>query len=376
MEAGLAARLVEWTPGLTKGTVIWFLTCGVVLFGGFEAARDPRFLRRKVLDAIELPVFVSFYLDLYPLSYLAELLLQPVLGVLVAAPLVLKRGGADKQVRAVLDVVTASVVLYLLAQTTLELVRDRAAWDGSNLITEALLPVYLSIGALPFVLALGAYATYELVWVRLQLHDDLTPQGRRRALLATLMTHKLDLGSVASAPHYWLREAAATSNLRMARRVMRKHQLEAHVVKRGERERQGRLRAFSGSPGTDDRGRQLDRRGFEETQRALDWIWTCMMGWHRKDSRYPDDLVPNLASNLERFDITSPSGVEVTLGEVGQAWAASRQTETGWWFAIGAAGPPPDRWEFDGPVRPAGLPDPDQGWVQVPSEEPGNRNWH
>ncbi len=40
----------------------------------------------------------------------------------------------------------------------------------------------------------------------------------------------------------------------------------------------------------------------------------------------------------------------------GQHWYAPRQATTGWWFAIGASGPPPDQWFYDGPVPPGSFP--------------------
>jgi hypothetical protein len=54
----------------------------------------------------------------------------------------------------------------------------------------------------------------------------------------------------------------------------------------------------------------------------------------------------------------------------GRAWYAWRRTVTGWCFAIGAAGPPPDRWEYDGPEPPGGFPSKGRGWG-----DKANRNW-
>jgi hypothetical protein len=54
----------------------------------------------------------------------------------------------------------------------------------------------------------------------------------------------------------------------------------------------------------------------------------------------------------------------------GKAWYAWRRTVTGWCFAIGAAGPPPDRWEYDGPEPPGRFPSKGRGWG-----DNANRNW-
>ena len=61
--------------------------------------------------------------------------------------------------------------------------------------------------------------------------------------------------------------------------------------------------------------------------------------------------------------------------EAGQSWYAWRRTVTGWCFAIGAAGPPPEQWEYDGPEPPAGFPGEDPAWGSHAFSEEANRNW-
>lgn len=46
----------------------------------------------------------------------------------------------------------------------------------------------------------------------------------------------------------------------------------------------------------------------------------------------------------------------------GQAWFAWRRTTTGWVFGIGAKGPPPSEWFYEGPEPPKGYPDSGPGW--------------
>ena len=48
---------------------------------------------------------------------------------------------------------------------------------------------------------------------------------------------------------------------------------------------------------------------------------------------------------------------------------------TGWCFAIGAAGPPPNQWEYDGPEPPKGYPGEDVSWGDGPFSDQVNRNW-
>ena len=63
------------------------------------------------------------------------------------------------------------------------------------------------------------------------------------------------------------------------------------------------------------------------------------------------------------------------VAEDGQRWLAYRRTISGWCFAIGAAGPPPGQWEYDGQDPPTGFPGEEPVWGDIPFREAVSRNW-
>jgi len=73
--------------------------------------------------------------------------------------------------------------------------------------------------------------------------------------------------------------------------------------------------------------------------------------------------------------LSSDPGITMKLSKNGQAWYAWRRTVTGWYFAIGATGPPPNRWEYDGPEPPHGFPGKDPRWGERPFSDEANPNW-
>jgi hypothetical protein len=145
-------------------------------------------------------------------------------------------------------------------------------------------------------------------------------------------------------------------------------------------EEQERLRRYAGSDETDAEGRRLDRREFKETMKALRWLATCQMGWyHNQDHggpRYRADLLNALGDDLfSGYGLPPDPGVTMKVAKNGQAWYAWRRTVTGWCFAIGAAGPPSDQWEYDGPEPPQGFPGKDRRWGERPFANEVNPNW-
>ena len=105
---------------------------------------------------------------------------------------------------------------------------------------------------------------------------------------------------------------------------------------------------------TDDAGRRLDRREFDATIDALRLLETCEDNWHRNRGRYRKDLLTMVGDHFR--GLPEESGIELRVSEDGQSWYAWRRTLSGWCFAIGAGGPPPEQWKFDGPEPPRGFP--------------------
>ena len=100
-----------------------------------------------------------------------------------------------------------------------------------------------------------------------------------------------------------------------------------------------------------------------------------MEGWYHNEDhggkRYRADLWEALGSDFFRPDGLPPDPpIIMKVAKKGRAWYAWRRTVTGWCFAIGAAGPPPDRWEYDGPDPPGSFPSKGRGWG-----DRTNRNW-
>lgn len=145
-----------------------------------------------------------------------------------------------------------------------------------------------------------------------------------------------------------------------ARAVVAKHRAGIREEDEAARQVSRRLLEMAGVDGTDDEGRQLDRREFAETKAELLWLATAQDGWYANpEKRYREDLL----SVLEPFRrLPEDHGITLHVAEDGQSWWAWRRTITGWCFAIGSEGPPPDQWLHDGPEPPTTFPGRDPAW--------------
>jgi hypothetical protein len=122
--------------------------------------------------------------------------------------------------------------------------------------------------------------------------------------------------------------------------------------------------------------RRLDRREFKETVSALRSLALYQIGWYRNHSgRYKEDLLAIIGDDFTSDGLPKDSGITLKVSDDGQSYYAWRRTVTGWCFAIGAAGPPPEQWEYDGPHPPQRFPGEDPAWGERPFSDEVNRNW-
>lgn len=376
LEVWLATKIVHWNADLSKGVVVWFVTAGALLFGGFsEASENPRFFLSKAVEILAWPALIEFYLELYHLPILAEILLQPFVALLVVVPIV---AAGDKKLRSAKgcsETLLALVGLALLAYVTVQTICGWEAIDKSDLFLEFALPVGLTVGVLPFIFFLAVYAAYEMVIIRMEFRADIGHVRRVRNRLIVVLSLGVRLQEISRISHYWLGQVSEAPSFREAWRVVRRYRGDLKRSERMKAEEQQRLIDFAGVKGVDEEDRQLDRREFKETIDALLWVSNCMSGWYRREDRYRADILDILKGDFDRYGLSEPPGIELRVSSNAQSWFAWRRTTTGWCFAIGAAGPPPDEWRYDSLEPPVGFPGTDPCWGESSLSLESSLNW-
>jgi hypothetical protein len=229
---------------------------------------------------------------------------------------------------------------------------------------------------LPFIYLLGLWAAYELAFLRMDMTPTAGRWSRVRAkavLLASLHMKSREVGAFVGG---WPRRLASTSTLRDGWRVVQSFRRVHTEVGRAEAETRARLDIYTGVDGEDEDARRLDRREFDETKEVLRLLANAQMGWYRnRGGRYRPDLLEVLGPVYASRALPHTADIEMRVSSDGTKWYAWRQTVTGWVFAMGAAAPPPDQWQYDGPQAPLDFPGEDPLWGSNPFDHQKSRNW-
>ena len=183
----LGAELGVWRASLTITTATWFLISAFALFLGVsDVAGTPEYLRRRALAAMDLGILAGILTETFVLPLLAEFFLVPF--VVFSAGLVVVSSSAERLAPAkrLFMAVNVAVVLALCCYGAAQFVSRWDTLDKLGLVAQVFLPVWLTLGLLPFIYALGLYTGYELAFQRID-HQSLLSRRSRIVIKAALL---------------------------------------------------------------------------------------------------------------------------------------------------------------------------------------------
>lgn len=380
LELLIGVRLALWNLSLAKATILWTLgSAGVLLFNCTQIdseGDDLRFFRRTILATVGVAAFVEFFVNLYVMSLIAEFGFQFVVAVLTLMVVVAAQKPEYKFVKVLCERVLALIGLALLVLTARQIHLHWQQLNVPGVLLDFVLPVWLTIGLVPFLYLFSIFVAYDAAFRRINYGAN-DRRARWRSGLALLSALRFRTHAVRrfTGSGYFARKLGEAQTFSAARGVVAEFLDELRRAEQAKIDEADRLKRYCGSQELDDDGRRLDRREFAETIAALQWLATCQMGWYRRGSRYRTDMLDLLGDDFTSQGLPKESGIKLHVTQDGQSWYAWRQTVTGWYFAIAAAGPPPNQWMYDGPEPPTGFLGEDSSWGDGPFSNQVNRNW-
>lgn len=361
-----AHRLGLWDPGSSLMAVAWFFTGAVAWVMSIGDAAKPGFIASRVRGLVSVGVLVEFVANLYVLPLLVELPFQVLLVSLAMIGVVAESNPALAPVNRFVNWTMAIAGAAIITFVIIQLIQNWGTVDPWSLGTQLMLPVWLTLWAIPFVYCYAVFAGYETLFVRVRAHR---PDKRLPAYTFAGLTTALGLSSrrVSGFNTTGLTAAANAQSFREVRRAVLEFELHWKQDRDARRIARMRLEWYAGVPGTRLDGRQLDRREFTESKAALDWVADVGAGWYEPGGRSRATF-RGLIADLAEYGLPEDHGVVLRSRRDGQGWFAYRQTPSGYWFGVGARRERDHRWYYDGHRMPVGLPTRRDGWTDDADE--------
>jgi hypothetical protein len=348
----LAHSIGFWTRGELWTTLLWFVFNGTVWFGTFsKAGKQPHFIRRRLMESIGATALVEALANAHTFPLWVELLILPVIAFVAMLQAVAQTKQEHAPLAAFLGWVLAGAGGILVLQSVLGFAANLGADEIAGVSRSIAVPIWLSMASAPFIYALGVYSAYQTMGIRLD-HGGKAGWRVRLGLASAL---GLRLEDVVAMNMFILRNAAQEGTFRAGRTAVSKFREDRASDLTARRAATQRLIDNVGSQGVDGEGLRLDRREFQSTKDALDYLAGCLAGHYQQLGHFRPDML-DVIQEFDLQGLAKPHGITLVVRNDWQAWRAYRRTVTGWVFAAGAADSPENVWRYDGAEPPVGFP--------------------
>jgi hypothetical protein len=362
-----------WTNDLFASTVLWFLFVGMAWFLHInDASKDADFFKRRVIEAVGIGAMLEFFVNLEVMPLPAELVFQLALIFVVAVDTYARHQPEFKSVARLTTGALVTFTIGLIIFTIVQLVESWHSIQPQDVANDFLLPIWLTLVAVPFLYVIALFAGYESLFLNMKFwNDGHWPALRSVAgVMAELRFSLIDINGFRGVRARTASISGSFAESRQAVHHFKQTRAEEQAARANAR---ARLFQYTGATGVDEDGLVLDRREFAQTKKALRWLATCHQGWYQRDDRidaYRSDLLKMLGDFADYGLSENHGGIAMKVRKDGQAWYAYRVTPSGHVFGIGADGPPPSEWYYDGPKPPRSFPTANGGWTSFMQPDP------
>lgn len=217
----VAANVGLWSNDRTTDTVVWFVTAGVVLFARFDrVSKEPHFVRRSAIATLKFGAIVQALSELFVLNLVAEVVLQPFVALFACLSIVAAQKDEHRQVKQFVDSVMSTTGIALMLYVAVSVVNNWHALDKAGIGQQVALPIWLTVGVLPYIFLVGLFSAYELAFIRVFWRSEASRWSRARAKLVLALSFHVKAREVGAFAGPWQLRLAETTSFREARRVV------------------------------------------------------------------------------------------------------------------------------------------------------------
>ncbi|MCK2037097.1 hypothetical protein KZC51_13245 [Microbacterium sp. SSW1-49] len=332
----LAWLIGAWDLALLKDTVIILFGIGFPLLSkAIQAKSGPEIVGHIRRETLTLSALFLFYLNLESLPLWGELIAQPVIVILSVMTAFAQRDEKGRRVVGCFSIPLFLIGIGLVVWTTVQTVNDWDKLDWPEMLAQLALSVWLPFTMFPFLYIVAFYAATEMILKRLLWMNTKMPLRARLGVLVGLR------GSVRWAKELTGRynQVAEARTFRQALSRMRDFRDDVERRHTREANRLADLEGFAGQVGVDGNGAQLDRREFDGTKRALEFVHTAQaLRYERLGEVFWDDLTDMVISPASKWGLPDQHGIVVETTRDKKKWRAWRRLPSGWVLGIGATG--------------------------------------
>lgn len=184
-----------WKTSLLKDSIVWFCSTGIVMgFNLVTSTEDENLFRKIIINNIKIVMIIEFILNTYTFSLVGELAFIPFVTSIIILEVVARTYKKCISVSKLMHGLQIIIGIFILIYAISNAVSDYKNFGSLDTLRSFLLAPILAISVSPFIYFLVLFATYELLFVRLDLGCEkskkLKNYAKRKIILYCLLSLK------------------------------------------------------------------------------------------------------------------------------------------------------------------------------------------
>ncbi len=184
----LLRELHIWSLSNLKETIYWFIFSGIII--AFRSVADEttkKPIRKIIKELVVFTVILEFIVNTYVFKLPVELFFVPTIAFLTAVYTYASIKTEYKVVEKIIGTLLAIIGIAMFVQALIQIYYDFDKFARLNTLIDFILPPILTISILPAIYLLVLYASYELLFIRVDIMLD--PKEMQRYAKKLIILH-------------------------------------------------------------------------------------------------------------------------------------------------------------------------------------------
>ena len=162
-----------WSLSNLKETIYWFTFSGVIIsFTTIIDEKTKRPISKIIKELVTFTIILEFIVNTYVFNLLIELFFVPTIAILTAVYTFATIKTEYKIVEKIIGTLLAIIGILMIIHAIIQIYHDFDKFGRFDTLIDFILPPVLTISILPAIYLFMLYASYELIFIRIDIMLD------------------------------------------------------------------------------------------------------------------------------------------------------------------------------------------------------------
>ncbi len=180
----LFSSLSVWKNIYLKDILIWTLTSGIIYYANaLSKDADEKYIRNMIKNNLGLIVILEFIVSTFTFNIFVELMIIPIVTVLIVGIYMTENNKNQQYENKFYNVTLTTIVFSNILAAVIKGIREFRNLNKIDTIVSLITPIAYMLLSIPLVYILELYSKYEIIFIRINLGNNLSKKNYRKRKL-------------------------------------------------------------------------------------------------------------------------------------------------------------------------------------------------